>query len=170
MKFSWCAAVSLSCWTRSHFVHARGKFECLPLSNCYYPIPLRFQILKLETLCVATFTNNKKANTEDYSIKRGFSKFSNLAFWAVLQMQRYESGKIIGKGAYGVVTECIDRVTSERLALKTCRMFDEDEAISSCALREIVLLKQVLFRELVIVIFHLTRIDKYCNRLSASTS
>jgi cyclin-dependent kinase 2 len=61
------------------------------------------------------------------------------------EVERYQRTEKIGEGTYGVVYKARDKITNEMIALKKIRLEHEDEGIPSTAIREISLLKEVVF-------------------------
>ncbi len=49
--------------------------------------------------------------------------------------------RILGKGSYGVVSQAVDKITNERLAIKRIRPYANDEWDARHTLREIRLMK-----------------------------
>lgn len=58
-------------------------------------------------------------------------------------MHRYQEGKTIGEGTYGVVKKAFDKSRGVYVALKKMRLDSEEEGIPGTAIREISLLKQL---------------------------
>jgi serine/threonine protein kinase len=58
-------------------------------------------------------------------------------------MDAYDKLEKIGEGTYGVVYKCIERSSTEIVAVKKIRMEIEDEGIPSTAIREITILKEL---------------------------
>ncbi|XP_042434723.1 cell division control protein 2 homolog A-like [Zingiber officinale] len=58
-------------------------------------------------------------------------------------MDQYEKVEKIGEGTYGVVYRARDRLTNETIALKKIRLKNEEKGVSSTAIREISLLKEM---------------------------
>lgn len=59
------------------------------------------------------------------------------------KLDKYEKLEMIGEGTYGVVYKARHIDTGEIFALKQIRLESEDEGISSTAIREIALLKEL---------------------------
>ena len=64
-------------------------------------------------------------------------------------MQKYEKLEKIGEGTYGTVFKAKNRETGVIVALKQVRLDNDDEGVSSSALREICLLKELKHKNIV---------------------
>jgi len=64
------------------------------------------------------------------------------------QISKYFKLEKLGEGTYGVVYKAQDKTTGEIIALKKIRLF-EDEGIPGTAIREISLLKELNYKNIV---------------------
>jgi len=64
-------------------------------------------------------------------------------------MENYQKVEKIGEGTYGVVYKALNKKTNEYVALKKVRLENDSEGIPSTSLREIALLKEVQFPNVV---------------------
>ena len=59
------------------------------------------------------------------------------------ELEKYIKLDKVGEGTYGVVYKCRNKESQELVALKKIRLENEDERITSTAIREISILKQM---------------------------
>nr|XP_055204026.1 cyclin-dependent kinase 5-like [Gorilla gorilla gorilla] len=85
-------------------------------------------------------------------------------------MQKYKKLEKIGEATYGTVFKAKNRETHEIVALKWVRLDDNDEGVPSSALREICLLKELKYKNIIRLhdVLHsdkkLTLVFKFCHQ------
>ncbi|KAG6480423.1 hypothetical protein ZIOFF_063923 [Zingiber officinale] len=109
------------------------------------PFHLSRPLLALPLSIFQPFTDLESDRTCPISLRRyscfprDFGFAANVLPFANL----YEKVEKIGEGTYGVVYRARDRLTNETIALKKIRLKNEEKGVSSTAIREISLLKEM---------------------------
>ncbi|KAG6477583.1 hypothetical protein ZIOFF_066850 [Zingiber officinale] len=109
------------------------------------PFYLSRPLLALPLSIFQPFTDLESDRTCSISLRqcscfpRDFGFGANVLPFANL----YEKVEKIGEGTYGVVYRARDRLTNETIALKKIRLKNEEKGVSSTAIREISLLKEM---------------------------
>ena len=60
-------------------------------------------------------------------------------------MDKYENTGVVGEGSYGVVMKCRHRETGQMVAIKKFLETDEDPTVKKIAMREIRMLKVLVY-------------------------
>ena len=61
-------------------------------------------------------------------------------------MDKYENAGVVGEGSYGVVMKCRHRETGQMVAIKKFLETDEDPTVKKIAMREIRMLKVIIWK------------------------